>query len=62
MFAPKVTLTREDFYEKVWSTPMQNLAAEFGFSDVRFAKPRTLRRARLVMCCAARAASGGWTA
>jgi len=31
VFAPKVTLTREDLYEKVWSTPMQKLAVEFGF-------------------------------
>ncbi len=38
MFAPKVTLTREELYEKVWSTPMQKLAVEFGFSDVGFAK------------------------
>lgn len=38
MFEPKVTLTREELYEKVWSTPMQKLACEFGFSDVGFAK------------------------
>ena len=37
-FAPKVTLTREELYEKVWSTPMQKLAADFGFSGVGFAK------------------------
>ena len=40
MFVPKVTLTREELYEKVWSTPMQKLAVEFGFSDVGFAKLR----------------------
>lgn len=38
MSAPKVTLTREQLYEKVWSTPMQKLAAEFGFSDRGLAK------------------------
>jgi len=38
VLAPKVTLTREELYEKVWSIPMQKLAVEFGFSDVGFAK------------------------
>lgn len=38
MSISKVTLTREGLYEKVWSTPMQKLAAEFGFSDRGFAK------------------------
>ena len=38
MFEPKITLTREELHEKVWSTPMQKLAAEFGFSDVGLAK------------------------
>lgn len=38
MFGPTVTLTREALYEKVWSTPMQRLAAEFGFSDRGLAK------------------------
>jgi hypothetical protein len=31
-------MTREELYEKVWSTPMQKLAVEFGFSDRGFAK------------------------
>ena len=38
MLAPKVTMAREELYEKVWSTPMQKLAVEFGFSDRGFAK------------------------
>ena len=38
MLAPKVTLTREELYEKVWSIPMQKLAVEFSFSDRGFAK------------------------
>jgi hypothetical protein len=38
VYGPKVTLTREELYEKVWSTPMQKLAAEFGFSDRGLAK------------------------
>src|SRR5579863_3917199 len=38
LFAPTITLTREELYEKVWSTPMQKLAAEFGLSDVGLAK------------------------
>ena len=38
MFGPKVTMTREELYEKVWSTPMLKLAAEFGFSGRGFAK------------------------
>ena len=29
----KIALTREKLYVKLWSTPMQKLAAEFGFSD-----------------------------
>lgn len=31
-------LTREALYDKVWSTPMRTLAAEFGLSDVGLAK------------------------
>lgn len=31
-------LTREELYERVWSTPMRHLAAEFGLSDVGLAK------------------------
>ena len=38
MFGPKVTLTREELYEKVWSIPMQKFTAEFGFSDRGLAK------------------------
>ncbi len=38
MVAQKITLTREELYEKVWSTPMQKLAVESGFSDRGFAK------------------------
>jgi hypothetical protein len=34
----KITLTREELYEKVWTTPMLTLAAEFGFSDRGLAK------------------------
>ena len=32
------TLTRNDLYERVWSTPMRKLALEFGLSDVGLAK------------------------
>lgn len=32
------TLTREQLYEKVWSTPILQLAKEFGMSDVGLAK------------------------
>ena len=38
MVASKVTVTPEELYEMVWSTPMQKLAAQLGFSDVGFAK------------------------
>jgi hypothetical protein len=38
VFAPRVTLTREELYDKAWTTPMHKLAMEFGFSDVGFAK------------------------
>ncbi|MBZ5526809.1 MAG: hypothetical protein LAN71_02765 [Acidobacteriia bacterium] len=31
-------ITRAELYEKVWKTPMQKLAAEFGLSDVGLAK------------------------
>jgi hypothetical protein len=34
----EITLTRQEFYEKVWSTPMQKLAKEFGLADVGLAK------------------------
>jgi hypothetical protein len=33
-----VTLTREELYERVWTTPMTTLAKEFGLSDVAIAK------------------------
>lgn len=33
-----LTLTREDLYELVWSKPMQQLAGDFGISDVALAK------------------------
>jgi hypothetical protein len=38
VLTPKITPTREELHEKVWSTPMQKLAVEFGFSDREFAK------------------------
>lgn len=34
----KITLTRAELYEKVWTTPMRTLAKEFGISDVGLAK------------------------
>ena len=37
-----INLTREQFYERVWSTPMTQLAQELGLSDVAVAK--TCRR------------------
>lgn len=33
-----ITLTREQLYQRVWSTPMTKLAAEFGLSDVAVKK------------------------
>lgn len=33
-----LTLSREDLYELVWSKPMQELAKDFGISDVALAK------------------------
>jgi hypothetical protein len=38
VLAPKVALSREELYEKVWSIPMQKLAVEFGSSDRGFAE------------------------
>lgn len=38
MLPERITLRRQDLYEKVWSTPMQKLAKEFGLSDVGLAK------------------------
>src|ERR1700756_4346222 len=34
----KISLTQQELYEKVWSTPMQKLAKEFGLSDVGLTK------------------------
>lgn len=34
----KIIITRQELYEKVWSTPMIKLAEEFGLSDVGLAK------------------------
>ena len=33
-----ITLSRQNLYDKVWSTPMHKLAREFGLSDVGLAK------------------------
>jgi hypothetical protein len=33
-----LTLTRQTFYELVWSKPMATLAQEFGITDVGLAK------------------------
>ena len=33
-----VSLSREDLYEQVWTTPMRTLAGTYGFSDVGLAK------------------------
>ena len=38
-------VTREELYERVWTTPMRTLAAEFGLSDVGLKK--TCRRMRV---------------
>lgn len=35
---PISELTREQLYERVWATPLQRLAVEFGLSDVALAK------------------------
>jgi hypothetical protein len=35
---PTRTITREELYEKAWSTPMSKLAQEFGLSDVDLKK------------------------
>jgi hypothetical protein len=34
----RLKITREELYQKVWKTPMQRLATEFGLSDVGLAK------------------------
>ncbi|MCU0626942.1 MAG: hypothetical protein MUF21_10740, partial [Gemmatimonadaceae bacterium] len=41
----RVKVTREELYERVWTTPMRTLAAEFGLSDVGLKK--TCRRMRV---------------
>ena len=38
MSQTRIRLTRAEFYEKVWATPMRTLAKEFGVSDVGLAK------------------------
>ncbi len=37
-YKDEIVLTREELYERVWSTPMSHLAKEFGLSDVGLAK------------------------
>lgn len=34
----QTNLTREELYELVWTTPVKTLAAQYGISDVAFAK------------------------
>ncbi|MGB7493303.1 MAG: hypothetical protein WBR26_24455 [Candidatus Acidiferrum sp.] len=34
----RISISREELYEKVWTTPMQKLALRFGLSDVGLAK------------------------
>ena len=34
----KISLTRQELHDKVWMTPMQKLAMQFGLSDVGLAK------------------------
>jgi hypothetical protein len=36
--ANTITLTREQLYEQIWSTPMSRLALRYGISDVALAK------------------------
>ena len=38
MSPENISLKRQELYEKVWTTPMQKLAKEFGLSDVGLAK------------------------
>lgn len=35
---PKITLSRENLYEKVWTSPIHKLSTEFGLSDVGLGK------------------------
>src|SRR5262245_39898849 len=35
---PPITLTRDQLYDQVWTTPGRKLAAQFGLSDVGLAK------------------------
>lgn len=37
-----ISMTRQEFYEQVWTEPMQTLAAKYGLSGVGLAK--TCRR------------------
>ena len=41
---PQKELTREELYEKVWSTPGTELAEELGISDVVTPQPQRLLR------------------
>src|SRR5579859_7969834 len=34
----KITITRAELYEKIWTTPVRKLSKEFGLSDVGLAK------------------------
>jgi hypothetical protein len=36
--ATPISLTREQLYEKVWSTPLRTVAKEYGLSDVGLKK------------------------
>ena len=38
MSPENITLPRRELFDKVWTTPMQKLAKEFGLSDVGLAK------------------------
>lgn len=44
MSEAKITLTREDLHEKIWTAPMWKLATEFGFSDRGLAKAPSTRK------------------
>lgn len=35
---PRIELTREELYERIWTTPARHLAKEFGVSDVALGK------------------------
>lgn len=38
LMAEEITLTRQDLYDRAWTTPLQHLAKDFGVSDVGLAK------------------------